>query len=731
MEILLLLAAPWMTTCLAQAFGTVRGSVVDPQQATIQGAKVTLKAEGSAYFQSTLTDRRGEFILGAIPAGSYSILIEQEGFAPMHEEMAVAIGSAPVLKFEMSVSGVSTKEEVTAPLEITNPDSSHRPITVSELEIQHTPGAERTSSLAFITGFVPGAYLLHDHLHMRGGHQVSWLVDGVPVPNTTISSNVGRALDPKDIETVEVSRGGYSSKFGDRTYGVINIIPKSGFEFSNREAELALSFGNLNQTNDQLSFGGHTNKFAYYGSLTGNRTDLGLEPPTQDVIHNRGSGLAGFTTLSYQVTDRDQLRLAGSLRQDHFQIPNTPENQELGIRDTDQEVDSFLNFSWVHTLSPGSLLTISPLYHYNRAEYRGGPQDPLITTDRRASHYAGVQATLGIVRGKHNFSAGIYGFREHDDRVFSLADQQGLSLSESEPATGGVATLFVEDQFKVFPWLTLNGGARLTHFSGKTSENAADPRVGAAIHVPKLKWVLRGFWGLYYQPPPLETIAGPVLNFALKQGVGFLPVAGERDQQREFGLTIPLRGWTVDLSHFRTAARNFSDHQVLGNSNITLPLNIEEAKVRGWEAVVSSPEFLRRVHFHLAYSNLVVKGRGAITGGLSDFSAPSEGYFYVDHDQRHTLSTGGELRLPRSAWINSTVSFGSGFLDGDGPQHLPHHTSVDVAMGKSFGDRVSVTMSALNITNNRFLFGRDSSFAGTHYNDPRQVIVSFRYRFGF
>lgn len=52
-------------------------------------------------------------------------------------------------------------------------------------------------------------------------------------------------------------------------------------------------------------------------------------------------------------------------------------------------------------------------------------------------------------------------------------------------------------------------------------------------------------------------------------------------------------------------------------------------------------------------------------------------------------------------------------------------------MGKSFGERFSVTLSALNVSNSRFLFGRDSSFAGTHYNDPRQFIASMRYRFHF
>jgi outer membrane receptor protein involved in Fe transport len=343
----------------------------------------------------------------------------------------------------------------------------------------------------------------------------------------------------------------------------------------------------------------------------------------------------------------------------------------------------------------------------------------------------GAQATLGVVRGAHNFTAGLYGFVEHDDRQFRLADQSGLSINEKEPVTGGVATLFFDEQYKPFSWLTLNGGVRLTHFSGEVNENAANPRIGAAVRVPKLNWVLRGFYGRYYQPPPLETIAGPLLQFALQEGIGFLPVPGERNEQHEFGVTIPYRGWTVDLSHFRTAAKNFSDHDVLGNSNITLPLAIESATVRGWEAVIHSPEMFRRIHFHLAYSNQVVKGQGAVVGGLTDFAPPSEGFFYIDHDQRHTLSVGGEVTLPRHAWINSNVSWGSGFLDQDGPQHLPPHTSVDIAFGKSFGENLSFTVSALNIADSRFLYGRESSFAGTHYNEPRQIIGSIRYRFHF
>ena len=101
---------------------------------------------------------------------------------------------------------------------------------MSRRQIAETPGADQTNSLSMITNYVPSAYMVHDQLHIRGGHQVSWLIDGVPVPNTNIASNVGPQFDPKDIDTIEITRGGYSAEYGDRTYSVFNVVPRSGFE---------------------------------------------------------------------------------------------------------------------------------------------------------------------------------------------------------------------------------------------------------------------------------------------------------------------------------------------------------------------------------------------------------------------------------------------------------------------------------------------------------------------
>ncbi len=163
-----------------------------------------------------------------------------------------------------------------------NPESSSTYTLVSRQQIAETPGADQTNSLSMITNYVPSAYMVHDQLHIRGGHQVSWLLDGVPVPNTNIASNVGPQFDPKDIDYLEVQRGGYSAEYGDRTYGVFNVVTRSGFE-RDRQAELVASYGSYNHTEDQISFGDHTDRFAYYGSFSGYRTDLGLETSSTEM----------------------------------------------------------------------------------------------------------------------------------------------------------------------------------------------------------------------------------------------------------------------------------------------------------------------------------------------------------------------------------------------------------------------------------------------------------------
>ena len=718
----------------ATIFGNVRGIVHDPQHRPIPNARVVLKASGSAWSQATRSNLNGEFEFSAVPAGFYTLAVKAQGFEPAKKSITVSSGSAPILHFALEIATARQSVQVSGTPEAISTHASATQTSLGRQRITRTPGADRTNSLAMVTDYVPGAYMVHDQLHVRGGHQVSWEVDGVPVPNTNIASNVGPQFDPKDADFVEMKTGGYSSEYGDRTYGVFNVIPRTGFEYNN-QGELVASYGSYNQTNNQLSFGSHTDRFAWFGSFEGNRSDLGLMTPVADPIHDMDSGLGGFGTLIFNATPQDQLRLVASVRRDHYQIPNTPEQQNSGIRDLDLERDAFVNFSWVHTFGPGMLLTISPFYHFNRANLVGGPNDtPYVLDNNRGSRYLGGQATLGVVKGKHNAQFGLEAFEQSDDTFFGLRAAQASgqpSIQQGYKPSGNLEAGFIQDQFQITSWLTFNGGLRLTHYVGLLQENGVDPRVGAAIRVPRLGWVLRGFYGRYLQPPPLDTFSGPLEQFALQQGVSFLPLHAERDEQYQAGITIPLRKWVLDADAFRTHARNFFDHDEIGSSNIFLPLTIQGARIQGWEATLRSPQILHRASVHLAYSHQFVQGFGAVTGGLTDFSPPETGFFFLDHDQRNTLSTVVTTALPGRAWATANVAYGSGFLNGDGPAHLPPHTTVGLSLGKSLGEDWSLALNALNLANHRYLLDNSNTFGGTHYAYPREVYVEVRYRFHF
>jgi outer membrane receptor protein involved in Fe transport len=720
---------------LATVFGSLRAVVHDPDHRPVSGAEVVVKSASSDYSQRLTTDADGVLEAGALAPGEYTVTVSKDGFSPSVQRIVIGSGSAPVLHFQLALGTRNEQVTVSEGAMAVNPERMTPVTIVSRNEIALTPGADLSNSMNAITDYVPGAWMTHDQLHVRGGHQVTWAIDGVPIPNTNIASNIGPQIDPKDIDYLEVQRGGYSAAYGDRTYGVLDVVPRTGFE-GNNEGELFTTYGTFHQTNDQVNFGSHTEKFAWFASLNGNRGDYGLETPGPDVLHDRVWGLGGMATLIYNRDSHNQFRFVTSLRGDDYQIPNDPDAEAAGVRDVERERDGLASFSWVHTFQPGLQLTVSPFYHNNGANYDGDPNDePVSTTQHRDSQYAGAQIAVSEITKKHNLSLGIYGFGQRDDEAVNLIanDGSGLKLAQDKPTAGNLEALFLEDQYKALSWLTLTAGVRLTHFSGAVSENAASPRLGGAIRIPRLNWVLRGFWGEYYQAPPLSTVSGPLLAYAVSQGLGFIPLRGERDQEHQFGLTIPLRGWSFDVNNYHQRARNYFDHNAIGNSDVFFPLTVDGARLYGWEVTVRSPRIARRGEVYFTYAFAHAEGQGAISGGLTDFSPPSSGYFLLDHDQRQTLHAGFNFSLPWQSFAGGSLYYGSGFTDGssDEPAHLEGHTTFDLALGKAVAERVTVSFNALNLTNRRFLLDNSQTFGGTHYADPRQIYVQVRYRFHF
>ncbi len=736
----------------ATVFGELQGIVHDPQHRPIQGAQVIVHAGYSHFSQTTHTNRDGYFSFPTLPLGDYKVTITSAGFDVLQQTITVFSDNSPILHFQLQVGSVQQSVQVTSQADVVNANSVTPTTLVDRLDIARTPGADRNDSMAMITDYVPGAYMVHDMLHVRGGHQVSWEIDGVEIPNTNIASNLGPQIDPKDIETLEVQRGSYNADVGDRTYGVFDVSPRTGFERDNK-AELVLSAGNYYQTNDQLNFGSHTEKFAYYASLNGNRTNYGLMPPIAKPYHDAANGYGGFSSLVYNRTPRDQVRLVSQLRTDYFQIPYDPnvndyENRQYnssGLRDGQHEVDGFSAFSWVHTYNASTVLQVSPYYHYNSANYNPNANDyPVAATSDRASNYAGVQASLTTQIANHTVQTGFYSFGQHDSYVFGSVFNNGSyqNFLIHDGAAAGLTEEYISDNYKMTRWLTVIAGLRASQFTGNITEIENDPRFGIAVQIPKLDWVFRAFYGRYYQPPPLLTASGPLLGYANSTNTSFLPLHGERDEEHQFGVQIPFRGWLLDADNFETRANDFLDHSNVGESNIFFPISIDGALIQGWELTIHSPTLWHFGQAHLAYSNQLAQQRGAITGGLVcvPITAPEcdSGFNYIplDHDQRNTLNAGMDATLPGHAYGSVNLYYGSGFYNGDPNaeypgEYLPHDTNLSLALGKTFRKNTTVSVNMTNVTNHRVLLDNSLTFGGFHYNAPREFYGEVHYRFHY
>jgi outer membrane receptor protein involved in Fe transport len=167
-------------------------------------------------------------------------------------------------------------------------------------------------------------------------------------------------------------------------------------------------------------------------------------------------------------------------------------------------------------------------------------------------------------------------------------------------------------------------------------------------------------------------------------------------------------------------------------------VTVQEAVIRGWELILRSPRIAHRAQVHLAYANQIAKGEGAINGGLTDFSLPM-GLSPLDHDQRNTLNVGGYVNLPRRSFASTNLYYGSGFSNGlknvpSSPYtgaYLPSHTTFDMSLGKDWGERLSASVTVLNVANRRVILDNSLTFGGFHWNNPREIYVAVRYKFHY
>ena len=71
--------------CLANVFaqateGSILGTIFDPAGLPVPNATVTIKGTNTGLTRTALTNEAGEYVVPALPLGTYSVTAQREGF---------------------------------------------------------------------------------------------------------------------------------------------------------------------------------------------------------------------------------------------------------------------------------------------------------------------------------------------------------------------------------------------------------------------------------------------------------------------------------------------------------------------------------------------------------------------------------------------------------------------------------------------------------------------------
>lgn len=237
----LLAAAP-----LAAQTGTVRGRVTEALSAQpVGGATINALRAGGNGNVTARSDSSGAYVLGNLPAGTYTITVTARiGLAAKHVDgVAVQAGQTSTLDFVMTPIAAQLEQVVTTATSGAEPEriqDSPNPISVvGATEIEERPSASITDHLKAVPGLsISAGGLTQANIVSRGFNnafstQMLMLQDYryAGVPSLRVNVPLLFTGTNEDIDRIEVLQGPAAALYGPNSgNGVLQVITKSPFQ---------------------------------------------------------------------------------------------------------------------------------------------------------------------------------------------------------------------------------------------------------------------------------------------------------------------------------------------------------------------------------------------------------------------------------------------------------------------------------------------------------------------
>ena len=634
-------------------------------------------------------------------------------------------------------------------------------------------------------------------IHVRGDHnEVQFRLDGVQLPEGL--AVFGQTLETRFAHSLSLITGSLPAQYGFNTAGVVDITTKSGR--TDPGGEISIYGGARDYFQPSITYGGSRGAIDYFYTGDFLHSRVGIENPTSNfnAVHDLSNQAHGLVHVSGLLDGTTRLSLLAGYSNEFFQLPNNPRQapglgltvngvgdfDSLNLQQHQREITDFgilsLQKQW-----GGVDVQTSVFTRYSSLYYTPDPLGDLLFTGvsqtaARSLISTGEQTDASWrVNGQHTIRAGfqVLGERNQsstDSSVVAAAgggspsDAGGGNASTVGPdggttplsdspfnvhsgngKTGTLFGVYVQDEWRVLPKLTVNYGLRFDQVDEYTHENQVSPRVNV-VYKPFEGTTLHAGYSRYFTPPPFELVSGNTVNqFA---GTSAAPevtqndtVKAERDNYFDIGIDqVILPGLRAGVDAYYKSARNLIDEGQFGAPIILTAFNYRRGQATGVEGSASYDSGPVSVYGNVAYSRAIGKDivSSQFNFSQADLDYISGHFIHLDHDQRWTASAGTAYTLfpgtNHPARLSADALFGSGLrADGAVPngRALPGYYTFNLAAVQTiktgYVGQTQLRLDVINLLDRRYEI-RDGTGVGVgapQFGLRRTVLAGIAQRF--
>jgi hypothetical protein len=238
-------------------YGSVTGTVKDPQGATVPGATVTLVNKETNLTKETTSDGDGTFTINNVLPGPYDVKVTLQGFREsVRRDVPVTIGQISRVTVTLEVGSVSETVTVVSDTQLLQTDKADVHTELKSAEIVQMP-LNRFRNYQALMNLVPGttpmafgnaetdtpARSLATNVNGQVNTNNTTRTDGATNMNIWLPNHNMYISPAETVDTVNISTSSFDAEQGNAGGAAVTVITKSGtnifkgsaFEFYNSD----------------------------------------------------------------------------------------------------------------------------------------------------------------------------------------------------------------------------------------------------------------------------------------------------------------------------------------------------------------------------------------------------------------------------------------------------------------------------------------------------------------